>query len=257
MRPSREYTFNFGKRMTHYRNNSVDDPKRKAMTRKEFIAKAESMGESVTIDWLASIELGQRRDLTLRDVMLLARVLDRPMIAIMCDLTQPFKEADLPTFKGKTNLEVVDECFGMLGDGLESYAPLGTIMYTAKKLALVMQTYESAFNALDYYIEPDAPEKPDAEGNVSGKAFLAALRKDEYQPNIDVIDNFLKVVVPLRQSLRQEGVLFPPDGPFRDLGDGRFEEFVKAAKQQHVEDTERFDKPIIDLSGIASPDEEQ
>ncbi|NMM93423.1 hypothetical protein G1C95_0608 [Bifidobacterium sp. DSM 109957] len=159
-------------------------------------------------------------------------------------------------FAGMANIEVIDEFFGAISDGLSSYASLGTIVYNARKLELSMQVYEEAFKALSDYEIPEEPEVTDEEGHVSGKTFLKVLEWGGRRHNVAVIDGFLQEIVPLRESLRKEGVMFHScTTRFQKLSDDQFNKYLNIIAKQNLYDRRQIVKPIYVKP--SSPDEEQ
>mgnify|MGYP000181209622 CR=1 FL=1 len=234
-------TARFGRHIRDLRKNEDNSKAHKGMSRPEFVRKATELGEPVSIDWITAIELGQRQDLTLGDLMTLSRTLERPLAAILCDLKQPFEESFLPMFKGKTNIEVLNECFGALSDGLESYATLGSVVYNARKVELSMQVCNDALRILSDYEGPETPESPSAEGYVSSEAFNDSLEKACAQEQFDVLNGYIPEISSLRKALKADGVHFPDrPGPFQNLCDERFNGMMLAVKNQSTKQLKRL-----------------
>lgn len=240
----------FGRRMQRLRSNADGRTDLTAMSRQEFVQKAMDMGEYIAVGTLSDIEQGYKNDVSVGQSVMFARVLGVPLAEILCDVTQPFEEADLPTFTGMSHLEVLDWCFGTISDGMGSYARLGPVPLLARQLELALEVHADAANLLREYLDsanepkPQSAEERDSvaqSGEISADEFARRLQsvrdRNEARENWDIVEGFLLEVVPMRESLKQAGVRFGrPTHRFEMLSDARFKTVMQAYRHQHWND---------------------
>lgn len=255
----------FGKRMQNLRRNEEDTPGHEAMSRRAFVERAGELGYNVSVDWITAIELGQRKDVTLSDVVILSKVLGLQPIRVLCDLSRPFNEADLPAFRGLSNIEVVGD-FYCLGDGIETYALLGPDVLAARKLELALKTYEDSLDKLESYFPPDKPielvgdEDDEEHQRLLRQAFPTMLHREANRGHLDVIDGFVQMVKPWRDAVKASGVRF--DGTIMDkyrvLRDDQFAKFLLKVQERNRYDRNLYAMPIVteapEAPGEGTPD---
>lgn len=255
----------FGKRMQNLRRNEEDTPGHEAMSRRAFVERAEELGYNVSVDWITAIELGQRKDVTLSDVVILSKVLGLQPIRVLCDLSRPFNEADLPAFRGLSNIEVVGD-FYCLGDGIETYALLGPDVLAARMLELALKTYEDSLDKLESYFPPDEPielvgdEDDEEHQRLLRQAFPTMLHREANRGHLDVIDGFVQMVRPWRDAVKANGVRFDDTimNKYRVLRDDQFAKFLLKVQKRNRYDRNLYAMPIVteapEAPGEGTPD---